>query len=464
MTKRASTADVYVRISQDRTGAGVKVGTQERDCRKLAAQLGLTVRRIHTDTESATTGARRRGFEDLLFGKPEAVIIWHEDRLVRTTKDLERVIELGVNVHPVKSGRLDLATPTGRAVARTIVAWAQYEGEHKSERQRSANLQRAEKGVAWTSGARLFGYTQDRTEIIESEAERVREAFATVLSGGSNRAMLRRWKTEGVISTEGNPWTSRSSADMLRRAQYAGRSVYQGVDVGPSLCPAIVDADTFAAVQVILADPSRKTTENSGRGALHLLSGIARCGVVLADGTECGAKTLSGVGVPGVSKTATERRRYLTLKCTSVRHLERRASDIEELVTDVVIGRLRRPDAAKLFRVSDVDLAPLRARAGDLRAQREALAADLDVSLDFATARDRRLRQELDTIEVEIIEASAGSALAPFAGGRDPGEVWSGLDLDARREVIRELVDVVLLSPKRGRQPFDPDSVRFDWR
>src|SRR3954462_6024485 len=99
-TKAPGTADLYLRISQDRTGEGASHERQDRECRELAAALGLTIRRVHVDTESATTGARRPGFEDLLAARPAAIIIWHEDRMVRVTKDLERVIALGVNVYP----------------------------------------------------------------------------------------------------------------------------------------------------------------------------------------------------------------------------------------------------------------------------------------------------------------------------------------------------------------------------
>ncbi len=114
---------VYARMSLDKTGEGLGVERQEQECRELAARLGVTVSNVFSDNDiSATTGKRRPGFEALLASKPEAVIVWHIDRLVRVTKDLERVIDLGIPVHAVTAGHLDLATPAGRAVARTITA------------------------------------------------------------------------------------------------------------------------------------------------------------------------------------------------------------------------------------------------------------------------------------------------------------------------------------------------------
>ena len=144
-------------------------------------------------------------------------------------------------------------------------------------------------------------------------------------------------------------------------------------------------------------------------------------------------------------------------RCTEGLHLSRKAEPIEEYVVEVVLARLRRRDAAKLFRSAAPDLSPLRARAKELRRQREALASDLDVDLEFAKARDRRLRDELERIEAEVAAKSGRSALAPFASAKDPAEVWAGLDMDARREVVRELMVVEILPAGRGRvTPFDP--------
>jgi site-specific DNA recombinase len=450
MAQANRSVDIYLRISQARPGQDPAVGAHARQlkpCRDLAKKLGLTVRHVFRDTESATTGATRKGFEELLAARPPAIIIWHEDRLIRVTKDLERVIELGVNVYPVKSGRLDLSTPTGRAVARTVVAWAQYEGEHKSERQREANLQRAEAGQPWRAGRRAFGYAPDYSAVVEPEAALVREAFADVLAGVSFRTILRRWSAAGVKTTFGNEWSTAGLRIMLRNPTYCGRRRLNGVEVADLQgVPAIVDRDTFAAVQVIVNDPSRLTSDRGGRGPLYLLSGIARCGL-------CEAKLHAG-------KATKNGASWRVLRCTEGLHLSRKAEEIEDFVTEVVLARLRRKDAARLFRVAAPDLKPLQGRAAELRSQREALAADLDVDLEFAKARDRRLRDELGSVEAEIAAKSAGSALRPFASGRDPGEVWEELDLDARREVVRELVEVTVLPARRGRHPFEPASVR----
>src|SRR5690606_15061894 len=88
---------IYVRISEDVLGQGLGVERQETECRALVAAKGGTVREVFSDNDvSATTGVRRPGFEALLESRPEAVAVWHIDRLVRLSRDLERVVDLGV--------------------------------------------------------------------------------------------------------------------------------------------------------------------------------------------------------------------------------------------------------------------------------------------------------------------------------------------------------------------------------
>lgn len=75
--------------------------------------------------------------------------VWHVDRLTRSPRELEDVIDLadrhGVELATV-SGEIDLATPTGRMVARMLGAAARHEAEHKAERQKRQRRQAAEAG------------------------------------------------------------------------------------------------------------------------------------------------------------------------------------------------------------------------------------------------------------------------------------------------------------------------------
>jgi site-specific DNA recombinase len=144
----------------DREGAGLGVARQEEeDCRALAQRLEWTVAQVYVDNDtSAYSGKPRPAWERLLAdvraGAVTAVIVWHVDRLTRSPRELEDVIDLadrhGLALATV-TGDVDLATPTGRMVARMLGAAARHESEHKAVRQRRQARQAAEAGRTQTT-------------------------------------------------------------------------------------------------------------------------------------------------------------------------------------------------------------------------------------------------------------------------------------------------------------------------
>jgi hypothetical protein len=99
-------AAVYTRISQDATGQRAGVTRQLEDCEALADRLGWEVTHRYDDNDlSAYSGRTRPGFEAMLKAMADsefgAVICWHPDRLFRSMKDLERLIDIA-NGHQVQ--------------------------------------------------------------------------------------------------------------------------------------------------------------------------------------------------------------------------------------------------------------------------------------------------------------------------------------------------------------------------
>jgi DNA invertase Pin-like site-specific DNA recombinase len=85
-------------------------------------------------------------------GEFQAVICWHPDRLHRSMKDLERLIDIAddkrAQLRTVQGGDIDLTTSAGRMVARILGSVARQESEHKGKRHRRADQQKREAG-AW---------------------------------------------------------------------------------------------------------------------------------------------------------------------------------------------------------------------------------------------------------------------------------------------------------------------------
>jgi DNA invertase Pin-like site-specific DNA recombinase len=69
---------------------------------------------------------------------------------------------LGVELAPA-TGEIDLSTPTGRMIARTLGAAVRHEAERKAGRQARERRQQAQAGKPHSSGARGYGYAPTRS-------------------------------------------------------------------------------------------------------------------------------------------------------------------------------------------------------------------------------------------------------------------------------------------------------------
>lgn len=458
-------ASIYARISSDREGAGLGVQSQEHDCRELAASLGWTIVSVHTDNDvSAYSGKPRPGYramlEEITRGEIDAVLAWHTDRLHRSITELEEYAGLcdahGITTHTVKAGHIDLATPSGRLVARQLGSVARYEVEHMVERQRRAKLRSATAG-RWKGGRRPFGYAPDGVTIVADEAAAVRSAAMSILAGESLRGVMRTWNAAGLKTTTGGPWDGNAVRRVLLRPRNAGLMEHQGEIVGNAEWPAIVPEEEWRAVRAVLADPNRKTTTGSARKWLG--SGLYLCGV-------CGA-TLVGTRV-------NKRRSY---RCKAG-HVTRTLADVDNYVEQVITARLRRPDAADLLAVTaraDVDTHALEDQAVTLRARLDELAslfAQGVIDAQQLTGGTRDLNAQLDAIRERIADAFRGTAMAGVADALDPGAAWLNAPVERKRAVLDALATVTLVKGAGGRphgwRPgesyFRADLVQIDWQ
>jgi site-specific DNA recombinase len=458
----------YTRISQDREGAGLGVERQEADCRALADQLGWEIVAVHADNDlSAYSGKPRPGYAallaDLRAGVADAVICWHTDRLHRRPVELEEYIAVceprNVPTQTVKAGPVDLATPSGRMVARQLGAVGRYEVEHMVERQQRARLQAATSG-RWGGGRRPFGYQADGVTVVEAEADALRWAAAQVLAGASLSGLAADLNRRGIRTATGRPWRSTELRRALLRPRNAGLMQHRGQVVGEADWPAILEEDTWRGVRAVLSDPARRT--NPGGARRWLLSGLAVCGI-------CGDPVRS------FSSAAKRRKTKPVYTCRTGKHVIRNAAEVDAFVEAVIVERLSRPDARDLLTPDQhgVDPTALHLRDAALFARLRELGrlagqgAIDPVQLVEATAE---IRQQREDITAQLAALSRGSVLAGVVDAPDPAKAWKGLDLSRRRAIIATLVTVTILPARKGRRPgwqagesyFDPTTVRID--
>lgn len=450
---------LYLRISQDRTGESLGVERQEKDCRALAARLGLHVERVYRDNDiSATNGKARPQFEAMLRDRPQVIIAWHQDRLLRLTSDLEKVIDLGVDVHFVTAGTLDLSTPAGRAVARTVAAWSQYEGEQKAIRQQAANIQRAERGH-WQFSRRPYGYERvnGRVAIVQAEADIVRETFRRYVAGESMYAIANDFNERGVPTHDTNAadgerteWSMRRIQQLLRNDHYAGVVSYRGqvIDAEPDWEPLISQAvwDDYLAVR-----EGRTRAGSWSTTTKHLMSGLLVCGV-------CGARMLAR---PDYRRNPDgSRRTFQAYACQENWCVQIKADDVEPVVEGVVLARLADPRIVAALRTAP-DTAPVQAELTALRKRLKDLT-DLvaDGLLDRRRARQQAttLNEKIDALSKRLAAMKRESPLTDLVLARSIPDRWRRLSLLNQRRVIEELgLRVSIQKGIPGRRPLDED-------
>ncbi len=204
---------------------------RQGDCRELADVVGWNVVSVHVDNDtSAYSGKTRPAFEALLDemkrGEIDALICWHTDRLYRSMRDLERLIEIAdaarIPIKTVQGGEIDLSTSAGRMIARILGSVARQESEHMSERRVRANVQKAERGE-WSTANRCFGFTLDG-EPLEPEATAVRKAVADVLGRQEHSGCRTRMERGGPTHHVGRPAAPQPGG---RGGEDAGRPMEQ---------------------------------------------------------------------------------------------------------------------------------------------------------------------------------------------------------------------------------------------
>ncbi|WBC17476.1 recombinase family protein [Micromonospora sp. WMMA1998] len=495
-------AALYLRISKDKTGEAEGVERQAEDCRALIDAKGWTLVETFTDNDtSATSGRRRPGFEALMAAVDrravDVIVPWNADRLYRTPADRLRVVEAcrqnGVSLHPVRGTGIDMTTPNGRMVAGMLGEMAWAEVENKSERQRRANRQAAEKGKPWLTGPRPFGYDRTSGTLVEhpTEGELVRQAFSLITSGASLKSVTRMLNEAGAHTSLGNEWRHNNVRVMLLNPLYAGLRAYAEMpplgsketarsrppaeerQLVPGRWKGLVPEDVWRASVAILRDPSRATNVGNFSAVRHLGSNLFRCGRC-AD--MAAAEKRSGEPVMGVNYTNPRRsgeRGHRIYKCKRC-HMSRRADPVDAFVSTVIAARLDRDDVADLVptnRISSTEVAALTHEAEELRGRISVLPdmlADGDMTRDQFTRANRRALDRLTEVEAALTRAGGSHVLAGM-GGPGTGERWlTSEDLGWRRAVLAALAEVVLHPVSTGRpkkgEGINPDSISFRWR
>lgn len=474
MTQRAA---LYLRQSKaDDEG----IERQRERTTALAVARGWTV--VETFIDDDVSASKPRGPETawgrLLSASAEidVVIGVDLDRVVRTTRDLNTLIDHGLMLTTV-DGEIDLTTADGEFRASMLASIARFEVRRKGERQQRASDQRASKGMPTMRPGYGYRRVEGRDVIFEAEATLIREAARRVLDGASLRGIAADFNARGIPSPRTEeldrkalrdktkhpapiPWQGITLRQLIRRPSLAGLRTHRGAVVGkfnPELHPAILDEDTHTRLEALLTDPSR-AQGTGGRTPVHLLSGLAVCG-------RCGGrmKRIPGWTPKPGQKSKPVKAAYACGDCHKVRRIQ---EPVDDFVTEVILRRLEQPDATQLFSRGDAGAAQQARDAIDVIDARLATAADQFAEGVLTGDQLRRITERLraDRAAHEHTVAESMPARVPVnAVGPLARQTWVGLHIDSQRAIIDALAEVVI-DPAGSGRPFDPDLIRIEWR
>lgn len=457
---------VYGRISMDRFGAGLGVERQHFEVTEHVSALGGEVARYYADNDvSAYKRKRRPGYEQM-FAEAKAGLItgiaaWHIDRLTRHPAELEYIIDF-VTAHDLsftlRTGEVDVGTPTGRLAARMMGSVARYEVEHRSERLVAKHAELARAGHD-AGGQRAFGYQKGRREIEPGEAEILRKLAERALLGESARSLTRWLTAEGVPTVTGAAWSPTVVRQMLINPRYAGLRRHNGVVVGKATWPPILDDLTHRRLVAQFTDPSRSTVQTRSR--VNLLGGLAHCALCDAKlyrhvyrdapgyvcisgypGNGCGRIRIKSTFLEDRVSTETVARILAAGGIEAILAVQARGDD----------GRAR--ELAEFIAAQEQRIADLRTAFTDVPDADPALFVATSAGL---TRRINEAKQQLRTLAP--VAAFPVDALDDLVGW------WDTADLPARRAVIDTMVEkVTVTSGKRGARFLDPARVHIVWR
>ena len=458
-------AGIYTRISEDREAEGLGVKRQLKDCEALATGRGWEIAERYSDNDiSAYSGkprpAYRRMLADITAAHIDAVVVWHQDRLVRQPRELEEFFDVcdraGVTALASVSGDVDLGTDDGRLKARIMGAVSRNASDAASRRLRRKALDIATNGGVAGGGTRAFGFEADRVTIRPDEGEIIRELAGRLLAGDTLRSLAVDLNARGITTPTGGRWTPTPLRRMLRSARISGQREHRGEIVATAQWPAIIAPEQTTRIRALFDDPSRQATRAVRR---YVLKGLLRCG-------ECGAVLVSRPRDDGS-------RRYVCARgpqydgcgrCSAL------AEPLEEFVTEAVLWRLDTPELAATMRGQREDAPDEWQQQADEITERldelaKAYAAGAIAMREWMAAREP-LQRRLEDARRKINRDASSSVLAPYAGrGGVLRDQWPALNIERRHAVIAAVLAHVVVRPgRRGFNRFDPQRFELIWR
>lgn len=442
-------AAIYARISLASMGDTTKTDEQVRQCREVCKMRGWEVGEIFVDnSKSAWKRNRNRPawtamLEGAKAGRFDAIATYWSDRLARSMRDLEDLLDLR-EIRNIKlatvTGGYDFDNPEHRMMMRWEASRAINESDTISRRTKNARARLRRQGLSRAGGpaGRCFGFETDGVTHRDAETAVIRRAAAAILAGQSLGSVTRELAAGGVQTVAAKPMHQNG----LRRILTTPRMAALMPDgVSAAAWEPVLDRGDWEIMCAILA--RNQPLPNAGRGAQHLLSGIALCGV-----TGCDRTLWAGGSAAGPA-----------YKCFPSGHLSRVITHLDAYVSAAVVDYIRRGPAARM--PDTPGLATEYAALTQQRGEIEQLIADhTRGALPALLARIDSIDNRLEELRAAAQDTGRLRLLSEYRNITD--DQFAALPLSVRRSLVSACLEVTVLPAlRRGGPGFHPEYVEL---
>jgi site-specific DNA recombinase len=445
---------IYIRRSTDEEHQPYTLQAQRTSLNAfITSQPGWRLVAVYSDDAS---GAKldRPGLQAALAaaraGQFDVLLVYRVDRFTRSIRDLSDLLQKLEQVNVAfrsATEPFDTATPTGRLMLQILAVFAEFERHVLIDRVINGMERKAAAG-RWTVSKPPYGYAVDPSDHVllrdPDEAPVVAEIFRlyTYRRLGT-RAIATQLNRRGLRRRSAVAWSHKTVADILVNRVYLGEIHFRDI-VADHAHPALVDPDTFAQAQQILAvrgeNPARRAaafsdyhltgkitcprcrrhylgTNATGRSRVYRYYTCAtrsRYGVAHCPAPRIDADTLDPAILHSLAEHCTHSG-LLTDAITAVRDDHRAARTAYQDELAVVTGKLAAKNSAVDKYLSDFEsdkisrrvlerrVGQLNEEIDQLRQRRDALRLALDV--EPASPDEHQLAQVADRL-IDIIRAA----------------------------------------------------------
>lgn len=440
--------DALIRVSQVRGRKGERFISPAVQLDQIGAWLGAnqcTLGEVFEELDVSGTKAKRpdleRAIERVENGLSDGLIVAKLDRLGRSLIQglaaIARIEKAGGTFVSVQDS-LDLKTPTGRLVLRVLFSVAEWEIDRLRSSWGEARGKAIARGV-YISAIPPIGYLRgdDGRLVVDPDlGPYIAEAFRLRASAASSGEIAAFLNGCGLRTQHGNEFSPSMVHSMIGNRAYLGEARCHP-HVHPNAHEPVTDPATWQRAQY----PPRRS-----RRAASLLAGVLRC-------AGCGRAMTAVHSKSRHVQVDTYRcfqRRATHLRCPEPAAV--RADEIEPLVESMLFNLARGRGISKgekiaRIRAEEVELAEtdLAAYRDNARLLRTLGAESFEAGIE---ARQRRLERAL------LALAEARRRIEQPAVPTDHlATRWLSMELDERRAMIEEFVD--LIAVERGNGPTD---------